>query len=351
MGGWSYDVESKQTTFTDTIYDLYGKKISSLQEGVQFYHPDDKKIVCNAFEEVITHKKPYDLQVRFINAQGDNLFVRTIGKPFIENGKVVKIYGNLINITEHKLAELEQKQLQDQLLQAQKMESVGRLAGGVAHDYNNISSVILGYAELALAKVEQSDPLHDYLKEIRTAVNRSTNITRQLLTFARKQTVAPVVIDPNDAIADMLKMLQRLIGENIEITWIPGDEIRPIKIDPTQMNQLMANLCVNARDAIPDVGKISVETKNINFDEDECAGYKDFVPGEYVQITVSDNGSGMTPETQEKIFDPFFTTKGTGKGTGLGLATVYGIVKQNNGFINVYSEISIGTTFKLDFHA
>ena len=251
------------------------------------------------------------------------------------------------NITARKLAEEEKERLQDQLQQAQKMESVGRLAGGVAHDYNNISSIILGYSELALTKVEQSDPLYHYLMEIRTAVNRSTDVTRQLLAFARKQVAAPRVLDLNDTIEDLLKMLRRLIGEDIDIVWKPGAEIRPIKIDPTQINQIMANLCVNAKDAIADVGRVTVETKNINFDEDDCACYEGFVSGEYVQLSVSDDGSGMTPETRDKIFEPFFTTKGVGKGTGLGLSTVYGIVKQNNGFINVYSEMKKGTTFKI----
>jgi PAS domain S-box-containing protein len=237
--------------------------------------------------------------------------------------------------------------LQGQLAQAQKMESVGRLAGGVAHDYNNISSIIIGYSELALEQVEQSDPLHDDLMEILTAAKRSTYITRQLLAFARKQTIAPRVLDLNEVIENMLKMLQRLIGEDINLAWLPGAKIWPIKIDPSQVDQILANLCVNARDAIANVGKVTIETKNINFDEDYCSNHSDFLPGEYVLLAVSDDGSGIAPKTLDKIFEPFFTTKGLSKGTGLGLATVYGIVKQNNGFINVYSEPDKGTTIKI----
>ena len=237
--------------------------------------------------------------------------------------------------------------LQAQLIQSQKMESVGRLAGGVAHDYNNISSIIIGFSELALEKVEQSDPLHEDLIEILTAAKRSTDITRQLLAFARQQTIAPKILDLNDTIGSMLKMLRRLIGEDIDLAWLPGADVWPIKIDPSQIDQIMANLFVNARDAIVDVGKVTVETKNISFDENYCADHTGFSPGEYVLLAVSDDGCGIAPDILENIFEPFFTTKGMGEGTGLGLATVYGIVKQNNGFINVYSEQGQGTTVKL----
>ncbi len=239
------------------------------------------------------------------------------------------------------------KKLEAQLIQAQKMESVGRLAGGVAHDYNNISSIIIGYSELALEKIEQSDPLHDDLMEISTAAKRSTNITRQLLAFARQQTIAPKVLDLNDTLESMLKMLRRLIGEDIDLAWLPGSEVWPVKMDPSQVDQILANLCVNARDAIADVGKVTIETENIYFDKAYCQDHAGFVPGEYVLLAVSDDGSGMAPETMNKIFEPFFTTKGLGKGTGLGLATVYGIVKQNAGFINVYSEPDKGTSIKV----
>ena len=241
----------------------------------------------------------------------------------------------------------ERLNLQAQLTQAQKMESVGRLAGGVAHDYNNISSIIIGFSELALEKVEQDDPVHDDLMEIYTAANRSTDITRQLLAFARQQTIAPKVLDLNDIIESMLKMLRRLIGEDIDLVWLPGSGVWPVKLDPSQVDQIMANLCVNARDAITDVGRMSIETKNISFDEEYCADHAGFVSGEYVMLAVSDDGSGIAPEALDKIFEPFFSTKGLDQGTGLGLSTVYGIAKQNNGFINVYSEPEKGTTIKI----
>ncbi len=251
------------------------------------------------------------------------------------------------DITKRKLAEDEKEKLQTQLTQAQKMESVGRLAGGVAHDFNNMLGVILGRTQMALDQIDPSHPLHDDLEEIQTAAERSADITRQLLAFARKQTVAPQVLDLNETLADMKKMLQRLIGEDIDLAWMPGRNLWPVKMDPSQINQILANLCVNARDAIEGVGRVTLETENIVIDEAWCADHKDFTPGEYVFLAVSDDGCGMSRAVLSRIFEPFFTTKEVGKGTGLGLATVYGIVKQNQGFVNVYSEPGHGTTFKI----
>jgi PAS domain S-box-containing protein len=237
--------------------------------------------------------------------------------------------------------------LEEQFRQAQKMESVGRLAGGVAHDFNNMLSVILGYAQIGLRTVDPAAPLYGYLQEISKAAQRSKQITQQLLAFARRQTVAPQVLDLNATVTDMLKMLHRLIGEDIDLAWKPDAGLWPVKIDPSQVDQILVNLCVNGRDAIADVGKITIETHNVTFDRAYCADHIGFVPGEYVQMVVSDTGCGMDRKTLDCIFEPFFTTKELGRGTGLGLATVYGIVKQNGGFINVYSEPSKGTSFHL----
>jgi signal transduction histidine kinase/ActR/RegA family two-component response regulator len=246
-----------------------------------------------------------------------------------------------------KQAEEEQIKLQSQLVQAQKMESVGRLAGGVAHDFNNMLAVILGYTEIAMDQVNTAQSLFAALREIRKAAERSADLTRQLLTFARKQTIAPRVLDLNETVDRMLKMLRRLIGEDIDLVWKPGRNLWLVRVDPSQIDQLLANLCVNARDAIADVGKITIETDVGAFDEAYCADHAGFVPGEYVLLAVSDNGCGMDQETLGHLFEPFFTTKEVGKGTGLGLASIYGMVKQNNGFINVYSEPGQGTTFKV----
>jgi PAS domain S-box-containing protein len=246
-----------------------------------------------------------------------------------------------------KKAEAEKIKLEIQLLHAQKMESVGRLAGGVAHDFNNMLGVIIGHANLVLMDLEPGHPVQVNMGEIRKAAERSADLTRQLLAFARKQTVAPKVIDLNEAVDAIFLMLKRLIGEHIDLTWRPGAGLWPVRIDPSQIDQILANLCVNARDSIGEVGKISIETRNSSIDEGYCAQNAVFVPGEYVCLAVSDNGHGMDKETQAHIFEPFFTTKSVGEGTGLGLSTVYGAAKQNNGFINVYSEPGVGTTLTL----
>ena len=237
--------------------------------------------------------------------------------------------------------------LQDQLLQAQKMESIGRLAGGVAHDFNNMLGVILGHAEMALEQVDPTQLIHSDIQAIQQAANRSKELTGQLLAFARKQLISPKVIAVNKAVKGTLKMLQRLIGEDIHLSLLPGKDLWSVKIDPSQLDQILANLCVNARDAIAGVGKVAIETGNVGIDEVYCAYRVGCAAGDYVQIAVSDDGCGMDKDTLDKLFEPFFTTKELGKGTGLGLAMVYGIVKQNNGFIDVYSEPGQGTTFKI----
>ena len=241
----------------------------------------------------------------------------------------------------------DRKKLQNQLNQAQKMESVGRLAGGVAHDFNNMLGVILGHTEMALEETDPATPLYADLHDIQQAAERSADLTRQLLAFARKQTIAPMVIDINDTVEGMLNMLHRLIGEDIDLLWQPGRNLQPVKIDPSQIDQILANLCVNARDAIDGVGKITIETDAKTIDEDYCHDHLGSLPGDYVLLEVSDDGCGMDKKILNHIFEPFFTTKEQGQGTGLGLASIYGIVKQNNGFINVYSEPGQGTTFKI----
>lgn len=290
------------------------------------------------------YEKPYEAVG--IRKNGEEYPLRLEAKEIPYRGKNVRVV-EFRNIFEYKQFEAEQERLQNQLLQAQKMESVGRLAGGVAHDFNNMLGVILGHAEMAMENLNPSDPLHKDLQEIYKAAERSSNLTRQLLAFARKQTIAPKVLNCNDTVSGMLNMLQRLIGEDIDLVWSPHANLWPVKVDPSQLDQILANLCINARDAISGVGKITIETENITFDEAYCESHLAFIPGEYVLLALSDNGCGMDKDTLAHIYEPFFTTKEMGKGTGLGLATVYGIVKQNNGFMNVYSEFNQGTTFKI----
>lgn len=262
-------------------------------------------------------------------------------------GKITALVGILTDITDRKREEKEKEILQAQLTQAQKMDSIGRLAGGVAHDFNNMLSVILNQAEIGLLRTPPEHPVYPRLQEIEKAAKRSANLTRQLLSFARKQAITPEILDLNETIEKIISMLKRLIGEDIELAWIPCDSIWSVKIDPTQIDQILANLCVNARQAITNTGRITIETKNVLLDIFSSKDNPDMVPGEYVMLAISDNGSGMDAEIRSHLFEPFFTTKDVGKGTGLGLATVYGIVKQNGGVINVYSEPDIGTTFRI----
>ncbi|MCF8091310.1 MAG: response regulator [Desulfotignum sp.] len=264
----------------------------------------------------------------------------TISPVFDTHGKIVNYVAVKRDITE-------QMELESQFLQAQKMESVGRLAGGVTHDFNNMLSVIIGNADLAMSKTTPDDPVYNHLKEIATAAGRSSDITRKLLAFARKQTISPKTLDLNKTVEGMLKMLKRLIGEDINLNWQPAENLWQVKMDPSQVDQILANLCVNARDAIAGVGKLTIETKMTSFDHDYCANHPGFVPGDFVLLAVRDTGCGMDRHTLDNIFEPFFTTKKKGKGTGLGLSTVYGIVKQNNGFIMVDSEINQGTCFNI----
>ena len=250
-------------------------------------------------------------------------------------------------VTNLKSAEKEKENLQNQLIQAQKMEAVGRLAGGVAHDFNNMLSVIMGHSEMILEQLDDSSPLFSSLNEIKKAAGRSADLTRQLLAFARKQAVAPEIIDLDKAVERMLKMLRRLIGEDIDLIWKPSETHGSIKIDKSQVDQIMANLCINARDAISGTGTISISTENIYFNNNDCLSVPGIRPGNYIILSVSDSGCGMDKETLSNIFEPFFTTKEREKGTGLGLATVYGIIKQNNGFINVKSTPGEGSEFRI----
>jgi len=317
--------------------------------NTEIHHPDDLERVTKWLQDSIESGNP-ELpanEYRVLRKDGQEMFVQTRGKIKRIPGRKPLVFGTVQDITARKRAEAEHEKLQAQLIQAQKMESIGRLAGGVAHDFNNMLTVIIGCAEMALDKVKSDDPLHDDLQQILDAAGRSADITRQLLAFARKQTIRPKVLDLNEAVEGMLKMLRRLIGEDIDLTWHPGAHLGAVHMDPSQLAQVLANLCVNARDAIEGVGKILIETSNVFFDAEYCSKHDEFLPGNFVLLRVSDEGCGMDAQTLRKLFEPFFTTKGVGKGTGLGLATVYGIVKQNNGFINVYSKPGDGSTFKI----
>lgn len=251
----------------------------------------------------------------------------------------------VVDLTAQKRAEEARESLRAQLQQAQRLEAIGRLAGGIAHDFNNMLAVILGYTVLALENPGADERLRSDLNEVRKAAERSAALTKQLLAFARKQTIAPRVLDLNEAVEGALKMLGRLIGEDIELAWRPGAGLWPVYIDPGQVDQLFTNLCLNARNAMAGAGRLTIETGNCSLDSAYCARHPGSVAGEFVRLTVTDTGAGMNSETLGHIFEPFFTTQKAGEGTGLGLATVFGIVQQNNGTIDVESEQGRGTSF------
>ena len=279
---------------------------------------------------------------RMVNRKKDGTLYTedaTISPVFNEQGAIVNFVAIKRDITE-------QLKLEEQYLQAQKMESIGRLTGGVAHDFNNILSVIIGYTEMCLEEIDSSHHLYADLEKIHDAGLRSAGIIRQLLAFSRKQTIVPKILHLNDVVAGMLKMLHRLIGENIELIWKPGSDLPPVKMDPAQIDQILANLCVNARDAISNAGAITIRTDCAVLEKSVQIKNWRITAGDYVTLSFSDTGCGMTDDVQGKIFEPFFTTKGN-QGTGLGLATVYGIIKQNNGYIVSDSEPGKGTTFTM----
>lgn len=341
--------------------------ITDIKGNIEYANPAAEKIAGYTKEEVIGANPRI-----FSSGEQDREFYRNLwstilagktwkgrlrnrrkdGSLYTESATISPVFdpkGEIVNFVAVKRDISEYLKLEAQFQQAQKMESIGRLAGGVAHDFNNMLGAILGFTELALDKIDQDSPIRDDLKEVLDAAERSALITRQLLAFARKQTIAPQILNLNDNIKNILKMLQRLIGEDIRLVWRPAGDLWRVRIDPSQIDQILANLCVNARDAISGVGTIIIETSNVFLNEINFIHHFGFTPGNYVLVEISDTGCGIPKELLDHIFEPFFTTKEVGKGTGLGLAMIYGIIKQNNGFISVYSEPGCGTSFKIYF--
>ena len=319
-------------------------EVKDVQSSMYLIPEDREKIVTQLFKYGQLKNQELQLKNRNCRSFWVSIDIRLIRD---KSGIPLRIESLVNDINDRILAEQEKNKLQSQLAQSQKLEAVGKLAGGVAHDFNNILSVIIGKSEIALMKMAPSDAFYSSFTDIRKAAEHSANLTRQLLTFARKQTVAPQVVNINHTVQETLNMIKRIISENIEVTQAPCSELWPVKIDPDQMIQVLTNLCVNARDAINSFGNIRITTENKNLDKESYSNLDEFIPGDYVCLSVSDDGCGMSSEIQKQIFEPFFTTKGQHKGTGLGLAMVYGIVKQNNGFIHISSELDQGTIFKI----
>ncbi|HYX27330.1 MAG TPA: ATP-binding protein [Pyrinomonadaceae bacterium] len=283
-----------------------------------------------------------------VTKDGRNIVCEWYAAPLTKpDGTFIGIMSMAQDVTEQRRAESERRSQAEQLRQAQKMEVVGQLAGGIAHDFNNLLTAINGYSDLSLRGIQPDTSLYRNLQEVKKAGLRAASLTSQLLAFSRKQVMQPKVLDLNEVVADMDKMLRRLIGEHIDLVTLTTSDLGAVKADPGQIEQLVLNLSLNARDAMPDGGKITIETRNAYLDGNYAASHLSVEPGHYVRLSVTDTGCGIDPETQKSIFEPFFTTKEVGKGTGLGLSTVYGIVQQNGGSIWVYSEVNHGTTFKI----
>lgn len=293
------------------------------------------------FPVIVAHRRALAGEATSYEIEWQNRDFESHVQPLRDaEGEVVGVIGVALDITDR-------RHLADQLRQSQKMQAVGQLAGGVAHDFNNLLMVVKGHAEILLNRIQSGSPLHNNAEQIDKAADRAASLTRQLLAFSRMQVLQARVLDLNEVVGGMTKMFSRVIGENIELTFVPGSRLGRVKADPGQIEQVLLNLVVNARDAMETGGRITIETSNVQLDRDYCAKHHNIEPGPWVMLTVTDTGCGMDAKTQTRIFEPFFTTKAQGKGTGLGLATVYGVVKQSGGFIYVYSEVGHGTTFKV----
>jgi hypothetical protein len=311
------------------------------RNAVELIHPDDRDaLVTRLGESVAQPRRRVDIAARVRHRDGSWRHLEGIFTNLLDDPSVGAIVNNYRDVTER-------RSLEEQVIQAQKMEAVGRLAGGVAHDFNNILTAITGYTDLLLADLPADDARRQDVDEIHRAAQRAAALTQQLLAFSRRQVMQPRVIELNGLVRDIEKMLRRLIGEDVALTTVLDPGAGNVRVDPNQLQQVLLNLAVNARDAMPNGGRLTIETRGVELDATYAQEHRSVTPGHYVLLAVSDTGVGMSEQTKARLFEPFFTTKELGKGTGLGLATVYGIVKQTGGHIWVYSELGHGSTFKI----
>jgi two-component system cell cycle sensor histidine kinase/response regulator CckA len=341
---WLSDPDKKRFFYISPTYEtVWGRTCASLYndpgEWLAAIHPEDRERLEKSLPQQLTGG--WDQGYRIVRPDGSLRWVRARAFPVRDAaGHVYRVAGVSRDITE-------QRRLEEQFRQARKMEAVGRLAGGIAHDFNNLLSVILSYTSIVLDELKPGDPLRADIEEVHHAGHRATDLTRQLLAFSRQQVLQPRVLELGQIVLGMEKMLRRLLGEDVELSLLSSPTRGKVHADPSQIEQIVMNLAVNARDAMPRGGKLAIETTNVELDAGGAEGHRGVVPGPYVMLAVTDSGTGMDAATRERLFEPFFTTKEPGKGTGLGLSTVYGIVTQSHGHIWVYSEVGQGTTFKV----
>ena len=357
-GLWEQDVASGRTYYSPAYWRMLGYEPDEFepvyQSWIDLLHEDDRERAVAAGRDCIENRtESFEIEFRMRAKSGDWRWILARGKAEKrdEQGRALLLVGTHQDITERKRTEAERITFETQLHQVRKMEAIGQLAGGVAHDFNNLLTVIVGYSELTLAAFGSDHAAKGYVTEIKAAGERAATLTRQLLAFSRKQVLVTEILNLNEVVTDTAKMLQRLIGENIVLTAVLSPRAAPVRVDPGQIQQVVVNLVVNSRDAMPQGGQLFIETSVSAWDESHCRLHPGSKPGPYALLSVTDTGCGMSAEVMARIFDPFFTTKEAGKGTGLGLATVYGIVKQSGGYIEVSSEVGVGSCFRLYFPA
>lgn len=352
---WSLDLEKNQVTRTREHDRIFGYDSLLPHWGVESFfehlYPEDVPMVKQLYESSMANRSDFNLECRIRRADGEIRWINLVGTfRFTKHETSRYVVGIVADITDKKTAAQELEQLQAQLQQSQKMELIGQLAGGIAHDFNNSLTAIIGNIELALARIDASVPAAENLRNARQSALRSAHLTRQLLGFARKQMRLPKAISLNREVENLIPILKPLFGTQINCVWQPGKEVPAIFIDPAQIDQVLSNLCINARDAIEQTGTITISTGTGRIKKEDCAkGHPCQIPGDYAVLSVSDTGGGIDNPALPHIYEPFFTTKPAGKGTGLGLSTVYGIVRQNNGCIECQTEAGNGTTFRIFF--
>jgi PAS domain S-box-containing protein len=352
VGSWALDLGSDVLTLSDELFRIIGLApqsetitTDSLSARV---HPDDREAVHRVFQRLQEKGDAPPVECRIIRPDGSERMIQARGRGQRDaSGRIARLIGSAQDVTDRLEAESEHRRLEEQLRQSQKMEAVGQLAGGIAHDFNNLLTVIKAYSGLVGDQLEEGSAIKSDVVEIQRAAGRAASLTQQLLAFSRKQILQPRVLDLNSVSRDLEPMLRRLIGDNIQIVTQAGASLGRVKADPGQIEQVLINLSLNARDAMPSGGTLTIETANVELDEAYHGRHAVIAAGPYVLLAVSDTGAGMDEATRSRVFEPFFTTKPVGKGTGLGLSTVYGIVKQSSGYIWVYSEPRLGTTFKI----